>query len=1050
MADIVELITKLGFEVNDVDQVKNVSNEFVKQANAIDKLQGKLDELKAKMKTTADVNEQQRLSNAILKTQKAIEAQTQAASKQLAASTSFQKAVVAEIGIIQRLNDKLSDLKRARDSQTTVEGINDINKALRETAQELQNLTNIEGASGSGGGGGIGGIIGNLFGVGSGAGAGKQILQGALAGLGIGVGFSIIPALVSSVLEYSSALIDVVGQTEKVLGANAALLSSFSKISDELKEISITELNAIYDSALPKDLAARNALLGQTEQGLQDTIDRLKAIGAVNGEVYDAEKAQLEVSNNLKREKVRLLEKELSILNDVIGITGDAANQANSAIMGDASVINTLKTIFSTTNSASKEEQRDAAQRVISASGLPQRIQQELTVDLKKAAEDGANIADVLDNVVKRYKSDRFKLTQQITSTIESENNATVEFNNKLIESARQLENTIRKELLASEANFQTTRLSIQEETEDNIREVSRINRGRQINDINKELADLRKIYELDGNGRIKVQEVIQKDGTKRIIDLEKDKALQIEQVTKLSLLNENEIIRQARLRRLREQEQIDTLLLQNELKTVTQNLDLLTSNEISSRVELRNAVTDAELAAQQAALSKQRDAQTEGLYKGLRELDAAGKQETQEYKIKFDNITNIEQSFIKAQDELQQKANVNRIRNIQIGFADAIKVIERETSDLQAAINRSFSGEQLGISEGGGGLFGRNFQQRLSQLDQSTVTELNNVQQTSKALINARKQLEDATKAEKSAQTPEDKKAAQEAIRDAETNINTLETKQNVSNKRIVDNEREALKLKVNAYTDAYMQIAQVAQNAYNQIAEYRQQDIQREISAREKQLSVGIELAKLGNTQLLDEQRNALKQAREEQRQAALEQQAINSALQLSYALVAVAKAAAEGGGIGSIATVAAAIGALVAGYGLVRTASQSTQTPAFKDGVIDFQGQGTATSDSNVVRISRGESVMTAKATERFKDQLKLMQSGIDPRQSVSVNSIGSGGVSRGEFMELRKGFDSVVDAINGKQMSVETITTRDHIATMVKEQKRMDRRKYGQVN
>jgi len=49
-----------------------------------------------------------------------------------------------------------------------------------------------------------------------------------------------------------------------------------------------------------------------------------------------------------------------------------------------------------------------------------------------------------------------------------------------------------------------------------------------------------------------------------------------------------------------------------------------------------------------------------------------------------------------------------------------------------------------------------------------------------------------------------------------------------------------------------------------------------------------------------------------------------------------------------------------------------------------------------------------------------------------------------------MELKKGFDSVVDAINGKQMSVETITTRDHIATMVKEQKRMDRRKYGQVN
>ena len=111
MADIVELITKLGFEVENKDSLKSVTDEFAKQVNAIDKLQGKLDMLKSKMKMTTDVNEQQKLSTAILRTQKAIDAQTQSAQKALSTSDTFQKAVANEIGIIQKLNDKLSDLK---------------------------------------------------------------------------------------------------------------------------------------------------------------------------------------------------------------------------------------------------------------------------------------------------------------------------------------------------------------------------------------------------------------------------------------------------------------------------------------------------------------------------------------------------------------------------------------------------------------------------------------------------------------------------------------------------------------------------------------------------------------------------------------------------------------------------------------------------------------------------------------------------------------------------------------------------------------------------
>ena len=48
-----------------------------------------------------------------------------------------------------------------------------------------------------------------------------------------------------------------------------------------------------------------------------------------------------------------------------------------------------------------------------------------------------------------------------------------------------------------------------------------------------------------------------------------------------------------------------------------------------------------------------------------------------------------------------------------------------------------------------------------------------------------------------------------------------------------------------------------------------------------------------------------------------------------------------------------------------------------PQFKKGVIDFQGKGTETSDSNLVMISKGESVMTAKETRRFKPVLEAIR-------------------------------------------------------------------------
>jgi len=53
------------------------------------------------------------------------------------------------------------------------------------------------------------------------------------------------------------------------------------------------------------------------------------------------------------------------------------------------------------------------------------------------------------------------------------------------------------------------------------------------------------------------------------------------------------------------------------------------------------------------------------------------------------------------------------------------------------------------------------------------------------------------------------------------------------------------------------------------------------------------------------------------------------------------------------------------------------QSTPTPKFKDGVIDLQGKGTATSDSIHAMLSKGESVMTARETQEHMPILQAIR-------------------------------------------------------------------------
>lgn len=97
--------------------------------------------------------------------------------------------------------------------------------------------------------------------------------------------------------------------------------------------------------------------------------------------------------------------------------------------------------------------------------------------------------------------------------------------------------------------------------------------------------------------------------------------------------------------------------------------------------------------------------------------------------------------------------------------------------------------------------------------------------------------------------------------------------------------------------------------------------------------------------------------------------------------------------------------------AATGAAQLSALERAKPAFKDGVIDLKGPGTETSDSIDARLSRGESVITARATRRSRELLELIQNNkIDDR---ILKGIGTGGAT----VVINE--DKIVEAIRNKE-------------------------------
>ena len=177
--------------------------------------------------------------------------------------------------------------------------------------------------------------------------------------------------------------------------------------------------------------------------------------------------------------------------------------------------------------------------------------------------------------------------------------------------------------------------------------------------------------------------------------------------------------------------------------------------------------------------------------------------------------------------------------------------------------------------------------------------------------------------------------------------------------------------KAQLEQFISNFVQYAQAVSDIAGSISNFIQQGYENEQIALENKFNAG----EISEKEYLKRKRKLQQEQAESNKSAAIFEAIINTA-------VAVVTALSAGPIIGPIlAVIAAAAGA-------IQIATIEAQPiPQFAKGVVALQGEGTATSDSIHAKLSKGESVITAKETSKHKGLLEAMNKGLAEKYIIS---------------------------------------------------------------
>jgi hypothetical protein len=222
---------------------------------------------------------------------------------------------------------------------------------------------------------------------------------------------------------------------------------------------------------------------------------------------------------------------------------------------------------------------------------------------------------------------------------------------------------------------------------------------------------------------------------------------------------------------------------------------------------------------------------------------------------------------------------------------------------------------------------------------------------------------------------------------------------------------------------------------NTLQQIYDWQLYYLDKEIAIRRERVDQATELAEKGNVEILEAEQDRLRKTEAERERVAQRQLQLNALLQASSAAIAatqaiqvVTNAGASGDPYTTAARIAAAVAALAAGFAFV---TNLTQAFKFKDGVIGLDGPGNETSDSIPARLSKGESVMTAAETKKYRPYLEAMRNGTFNAYTKEPIMIGQ----KQDYGRLEKKLDGVIDAIEGNKISATQRIDKNGVSQLI---------------
>lgn len=414
----------------------------------------------------------------------------------------------------------------------------------------------------------------------------------------------------------------------------------------------------------------------------------------------------------------------------------------------------------------------------------------------------------------------------------------------------------------------------------------------------------------------------------------DKDLVKKLEKI-QLDLEQKRSDIEQTRLRRIIS---VNNRILENEELTENEKLALLSKNTQAEleELDLQEAAAKANI---EATIEDERFKilALEQLDLDFQEKRESTYQATSEAvkKIRLDEFeatkTLIEDSLSLEEEQLREKYLI--ARNEVIGFS--------ENSKQKIAVEKNYNEELREI-------------RRESYLDLIKQLELENL----------------------AVETSSDERLKNE--------IEIQRLKNEIREKDVEDAEKleaektQNIKDSVSAIVDATKAVADAITALIDlQIARY-----ERSKKLQEERVKAAERIAEKGNSALLEIEQKRLDELEAKQERAAQRQQAIAAGQALAGAIAGIAQGAAQGGVVG----IAAVIAGLAAGVVAVTQLVQG----AFADGVVDFKGEGTARSDSNLVLISNGESVITASGTDKAPVALKMINEGMISDRQIFAQS------------------------------------------------------------